>query len=108
MGRANLDGTDFLRIVSARLDNIVSITLDIIDKRVFFLDDGNSRIESVDYDGRNREIVRAELRLVLMVRATLSPSFDDEGHFNSMKSTVYQYQFHSLYVKIKFCSLMTC
>ena len=60
--RSNLDGSDLRILMTATRQDIVSITLDIIDRRLFWLDNGSNKIASIGYDGTAMEVVRSGLR----------------------------------------------
>ncbi|XP_022087518.1 low-density lipoprotein receptor-related protein 4-like isoform X2 [Acanthaster planci] len=59
--RITLDGTGTKTIVKSGVNNIKSLVLDYVDKRLFWLDNGTGLIESSYYDGSERETVRSGL-----------------------------------------------
>lgn len=55
--KASLDGSQRVPIVTANLRWPNGIVLDRGNKRIFWVDGGNDRVESVDYNGNNRKLI---------------------------------------------------
>ena len=52
--RANMDGTNLRALVSEAIYQASGVTVDIINKRVYFCDSLLDYIETVDYEGQYR------------------------------------------------------
>ncbi|XP_064617048.1 deleted in malignant brain tumors 1 protein-like [Liolophura sinensis] len=59
---SNMDGTDRLSIVSSSLRWPNDITIGYQERKIYWCDAGMRRIESADFDGRNRHILLTESR----------------------------------------------
>ncbi|XP_033644418.1 low-density lipoprotein receptor-related protein 4-like [Asterias rubens] len=57
--RATMDGSGQTSIVKTGLEDIKSLVIDYVDRRLFWLDNGTRMIESSYYDGSERETVRS-------------------------------------------------
>jgi hypothetical protein len=55
---AAMDGTDRRVIVTGHLNMLTGVSVDIPARRVYFCDGKVDRIESVAYDGSDRQTVR--------------------------------------------------
>lgn len=54
IGRVDMDGRNFKKIVTEDISSPVSMTIDIITKRIWWSDTHLKRIEVCDYDGTDR------------------------------------------------------
>lgn len=55
--RADFDGRTRDIVVGSRLQTVVSLDVDFIDKRLYWLDQGRGKIESANYQGADRSVV---------------------------------------------------
>ncbi|PIK36222.1 putative low-density lipoprotein receptor-related protein 4 [Apostichopus japonicus] len=60
--RADFDGATRELIVREELELVVSLDVDIIDKRIYWLDQGRGKIESVNYQGSYRTVLVSGIR----------------------------------------------
>ena len=60
--RATMDGSGQTSIVKTGLEDIKSLVIDYVDRRLFWLDNGTRMIESSYYDGSERETVRSRMK----------------------------------------------
>ena len=56
--RSGLTGGDRKTIISQGLGEVKSITVDLADKRIIWTDSFRDTLESADYNGQNRRIIR--------------------------------------------------
>jgi hypothetical protein len=54
IGRVDMDGKNFQKIVTSDISAPIGLTLDIVTKRIWWSDTHLKRIEFSDYNGRNR------------------------------------------------------
>jgi hypothetical protein len=57
IGRLNLDGKNFTKIITQDIGAPIGLTIDIITKRIWWTDTHLKRIEFCNYNGKNRYIV---------------------------------------------------
>ena len=71
---ASLDGGDRRLIVDTHMNEVTGLTVDIPNRRVYFSDGKADRIESLNYDGSDRQTI--------LTRRTLVPQVFDVDVFN--------------------------
>ncbi len=57
IGRLDLDGKNFMKIITEDIAQPIGITIDIFSKRIWWTDTHLKRIEFCNYNGRNRYVV---------------------------------------------------
>lgn len=57
IAKANMDGSNSTVLISDNLHNVEALTLDIINKRIYFSESSDGLIESIDMDGRDRKTI---------------------------------------------------
>ncbi|XP_071493190.1 low-density lipoprotein receptor-related protein 2-like [Diadema antillarum] len=55
--RVSTNGRKTKRVVKNRIQTIRNFAVDVVDKRLYWMDVGRRKIESVRYDGKRREVV---------------------------------------------------
>lgn len=56
--KASLDGRDRVVIIHKGLSRVLTLTVDLDNKKLYWADHGRHTLEGCDYDGANRRVIR--------------------------------------------------